>query len=58
MTGDQATAVFIAEPIADTIAVICTAILFAVVFTRTIKKLNRLKSQSQDETMATQTDNN
>ena len=57
MTGDQATAVFIAEPIADTIAVICTAILFAVVFTRTIKKLNQLKSQFQDETMATRTDN-
>lgn len=39
-TADKATAVFMAEPVADTIAVLFTAILFFFQFRRFMSKMN------------------
>ena len=45
---DKAIAVFTAEPIADLLAVTCTAILFSVVFARTVRKLQHNTPDGDD----------
>lgn len=45
---DKAIAVFTAEPIADLLAVTCTAILFSVVFARTVRKLQHNTPDGED----------
>ncbi len=45
---DKAIAVFTAEPIADLLAVTCTAILFSVVFARTVRKLQHSTPDGDD----------
>ena len=39
LLSDQTTAVYLAEPVADVIAVTCTAILFATQFRKALHKL-------------------
>lgn len=41
LLADQTMAVFLAEPVADTIAVTCTAILFAVEFRKAMRRLDQ-----------------
>ena len=40
LLADQTMAVYTAEPVADAIAVTCTAILFAVQFRKALRKLD------------------
>ena len=54
-TADKATAVFMAEPIADTVAVLTTIVLFAIIFTKSMRKLQeQRKSDVSDASANTQ----
>ena len=51
-TADKATAVFMAEPIADTVAVLTTIVLFAIIFTKSMRKLQEQKKTDVSDASA------